>query len=190
MAQCVGSEPTKMPYSRRPKFSTPLRGRNTNGRPADAMAVANAAMSLLTTSMTSPQPTPRPPSGATPDKCDMEMSSSGFRTWRRSVETWLRLAGWPDHQAILHIRLLCTPTLQCALDARFTTAQWDGLTSKEALDAIGKLVLRAANQAVRWAEFFSAHQSPGEAINNYMTRCGQEVVDCGFACPQCNGDIS
>ena len=82
------------------------------------------------------------------------MTSAGFRSWRRSVESWLRLAGWPDREAVLHIRLLCVPKLQCALDARFDSGQWEALTPKEALDAIGKLVLQASNQAVKWCDFF------------------------------------
>ena len=94
------------------------------------------------------------PAAATPEKCAIEMTSAGFRSWRRSVESWLRLAGWPDREAVLHIRLLCVPKLQCALDARFDSGQWEALTPKEALDAIGKLVLQASNQAVKWCDFF------------------------------------
>ena len=120
----------------------------------------------------------------------MEMTSAGFRTWRRSVETWLRLAAWPDEEAVLHIRLLCVPDLQCALDARFTTEQWEALGPKDALDAISKLVLRTANQAVKWSEFFNACQVPGESVGVYMTRCAQEALDCGFQCPDCSSDLS
>lgn len=91
----------------------------------------------------------------------MEMTPAGFRTWRRSVQTWLRLSAWPDQEAVLHVRLLCVPDLQCALDARFSADQWEALDPKGALDAIEKIVLQAANQAVRWAEFFSTCQAPG-----------------------------
>ena len=118
------------------------------------------------------------------------MTAAGFRTWRRSVETWLRLAAWPDEEAVLHIRLLCVPDLQCALDARFNTEQWEALDPKAALDAIGKIVLQTSNQAVRWSDFFNTCQAPGESVGMYMTRCAQEARDCGFQCPDCRSDLS
>ena len=153
--------------------------------------MADAAIHLLQTSLSGRNPHGnRLPAGATPEKCQAEMSSSGFRTWRRSVETWVKLAGWKDEQAVLHVRLLCVPALQCAIDTRFAAGLWDLLTTKEALDAIGKLVMCASNQAVRWSEFFNVRQRPGEAISGYLTRCGQEAVDCGFECPTCSCDLS
>ncbi len=91
---------------------------------------------------------------------------------------------------MLRIRLLCVPDLQGALDTRFNTEQKEALGPKNALDAIGKLVLRTANQAVRWSEFFSACQAAGESVGVYMTRCAQEAVDCGFQCLECSSDLS
>ena len=32
------------------------------------------------------------------------------------------------------VRLYCMTALQCALDAKFTMAEWQGLTTKEALE--------------------------------------------------------
>ena len=122
----------------------------------------------------------RRPAAATPEKCRMEMTPAGFRTWRLSVEAWLRLAAWPDQEAVLHIQLLCVPDLQCALDARFDTGQWEALEPKATLDAIEKLVLQTANQAVRWSDFFSTYQAPGESVGVYMTRCAQGARECGF----------
>ena len=130
------------------------------------------------------------PAAATPEKCAMEMTSAGFRSWRRSVESWLRLAKWPHQEAVLHIRLLCVPSLQCTLDARYDTRQWEALTPKEALDAIGKLVRQSSNQAVKWCEFFGVHQGSGESVCVYMTRCAQEAADCGFQCPRCDCDLT
>ena len=157
--------------------------------------MADAAWALLRASVNQPRPSSAPtstraPAGATPEKCDLEMSPSGFRTWRRSVEAWLQLANWQDKMAVLHIRLLCKPSLQTVLDARFTSRQWNALTPDGALDAIGRLVLRAENQAVRWSEFFSGKQAHSETVSAYVTRCGQDALDCGFACPHCNGDLS
>ena len=149
--------------------------------------MADAAWALLRASVNQPRPSTAPtstkaPAGATPEKCDLEMFPSGFRTWRRSVEAWLQLANWQDKMAVLHIRLLCKPTLQTVLDARFTTRQWNALTPDGALDAIGRLVLRAENQAVQWSEFFGGKQANGEPVGSYMTRCAQDVMDCGFEC--------
>ncbi|MPC35938.1 hypothetical protein E2C01_029376 [Portunus trituberculatus] len=72
-------------------------------------------------------PNNRPPVAATPEKCGIEKTFSGFRTWRRSVEMSLRLATWPDKKAMLHIRLVCVSELRCTLDARFHTEQWEAL---------------------------------------------------------------
>ena len=114
------------------------------------------------------RPSGKAPAGATPEKCLLEMSSAGFRTWRRSVEAWLSLSRWPDQEAVLHIRLLCAADLQRALDVKFTTFQWQAMSAKGALDAIGKIVLRASNQAVRWSDFFSVCQASGEPVGAFF----------------------
>ena len=95
-----------------------------------------------------------------------------------------------DMQAVIHIRLLCVPALQRALDARLAAVQWMVLTSKELLDAIGKVVLKSSSQAVRWAEFFDTRQKPEENMSDFITRCAQEAVSCEFECPQCDSDIT
>ncbi|KAK3880046.1 hypothetical protein Pcinc_015433 [Petrolisthes cinctipes] len=64
-----------------------------------------------------PRSHPSVPRSSAPEKCDMEMTTSAFRTWRRSMECWLGLNGWPPQEAVLHIRLHCTPALQRSLDA-------------------------------------------------------------------------
>ena len=91
----------------------------------------------------------RASAGATPDKCKLEMSAADFRSWRRSVEAWVCLAKWQEQEAVLHIRLLCAADLQPAPDAKFTTQQWKALSVSNALDAIGKMVLRLSIQAKR-----------------------------------------
>ena len=57
---------------------------------------------------------------AAPEKCETEMSSAAFRSWRRSMGCWLQICHWPSQEAVHHIRLHCVPELQRALDARFT----------------------------------------------------------------------
>jgi len=118
------------------------------------------------------------------------MSSADFRTWRRSVEDWLTLNAVSDADAVCYIRLLCAPAVQRALDARFPRARWEALSPSEALNSVSKLVLQQHNQAVCWADFISAMQSPGESLREYFTKCTQKAVDCEFQCPECNGDIS
>lgn len=177
----------------RPRFPTPRgSGARVTRRPATNVSEADLAslLSNMASLATRRSPGNRPPAGATPVKCELEMTASGFRTWRRSVETWLRLAGWPDEEAVLHIRLLCVPDLQCAIDTRFNTRQWEVLGPSQALDAIGKLVLKTTNQAVRWSDFFNTCQAAGESVSVYITRCAQEAVDCGFECPKCRDNLS
>ena len=76
------------------------------------------------------------------------------------------------------------------MDARFTSDEWGALTQQAALDAVGKLVLRASNQAVQWAEFFSVIQGQDESVSDYFVRCAQKANDCAFQCPQCSFSLS
>lgn len=152
---------SEMASSRHPRFS-PSGGRQATARQAplsleDAVTLLQASMASITPARQSSAG--KPPAPATPEKCAVEMTSASFRSWRRSVESWLRLAKWPDQEAVLHIRLLCVPALQCTLDARYDTGQWEALTPKEALDAIGKIVQHSTNQAVKWFDFFNARQA-------------------------------
>ena len=172
-----------MPLNRRPSL-TPARGRPSPTSRASSSLVSQAQSTLLaqqeviaslqaslaSLSTSSRRIPGRTPAGATPEKCELEMSSAGFRTWRRSVEAWLALAGWLDQDAVLHIRLLCVSDLQRALDVKFTTEQWCALTPKSALDAIERTVLRASNQAVRWSDFFSVSQATDEPVASFFVR--------------------
>lgn len=106
------------------------------------------------------------------------------------MSCWLSLCHLSPSDAVQHVRLQCVPALQRALDARFSEAQWSALSPDEALDAVGKVVLRSSNQAVVWSEFFDVVQGPEEPISSYFVRCSQKVADCGFQCPSCNSDIS
>lgn len=124
------------------------------------------------------------------DKCDLDMSAADFRTWRRSLEDWIELNAVGDGDAARYIRLLCAPELQKALDARYPKAQWDATSAAEALESVGKLVLRTANQAVQWSNFFGVKQAVGESVSDYFTKCSQMVLDCAFQCPDCDKDLS
>ena len=139
---------------------------------------------------TNTSPLPRIPQSAAPEKCEAEMSSASFRSWRRSMSCWLQLCRWPPSEAVHHIRLHCVPTLQRSLDARFTEAQWSALTPEEALDAVGKLVLRSSNQAAQWSEFFNVVQTRDQSINDYFAKCAQVASDCDFKCPNCDFNLS
>ncbi|MPC64573.1 hypothetical protein E2C01_058691 [Portunus trituberculatus] len=44
--------------------------------------------------------------------------------------------------------------------------------------------------AVKWYDFFNARQLGGESVSVYMTRCAQEVADCGIQCPRCDSSLS
>lgn len=106
------------------------------------------------------------------------------------MDTWLSLHGWPDEVCVQHIRLLCVPSLQSALDARYSFSQWGALSVSEALDAVGSVAQRAVNQAVLWSDFFSGGQGRAEPMAEYFQRCTQQALDCNFRCPQCDSDLS
>ncbi|KAK3882764.1 hypothetical protein Pcinc_012873 [Petrolisthes cinctipes] len=99
------------------------------------------------------------------------MSTASFRSWRRSVEPWVRLHGRGSPEAGLHIRLCCTPALQCNLDTRYTMLQWEALSTTEVLDAIENLVLKGTNQAVTWTTFFSSQQSHDRSVADFFRQC-------------------
>ncbi|XP_045122674.1 uncharacterized protein LOC123511117 [Portunus trituberculatus] len=124
------------------------------------------------------------------DKCDLDMSAADFRTWRRSLEDWIELNAVGKGDAARYIRLLCAPELQKALDARYPKAQWDATSADEALENVSRLVLRTANQAVQWSNFFGVKQALGESVSDYFTKCSQMVLDCVFQCPDCDKDLS
>ena len=105
------------------------------------------------------------------------------------MECWLQLGGFTPSEAVLHIRLCCTPALQHSLDARFTVLQWSTLSSSAALDAIEKIVLVSSNQVVNWCNFFRSDQLPTESVSVYFLRSTQSAADCKFQCPHCDGDL-
>ncbi|KAK4324286.1 hypothetical protein Pmani_005126 [Petrolisthes manimaculis] len=75
------------------------------------------------------------------------MTTAAFRTWRRSMECWLGLNGWPPQEAVLHIRFHCTPALQRSLDARFSDREWRALATEVALDVIGHIALQQPHKS-------------------------------------------
>ena len=68
------------------------------------------------------------------------------------MEWWLNLNRWDPSDAVGHIRLLCTPPLQKAMDARYSIAQWSLLTPEEALNAIKAIVLQPTNKATNFSK--------------------------------------
>lgn len=196
--------PVKMPLPRRSPRSTPRasttvvprslqpllqQARQTISDQQQAITTLQANMAALIT-RGNVAPAPRVPLSAAPEKCDLDMTPAAFRSWKRSMECWLLLCKWPRQEAVHHVRLLCGPPLQRALDARFTFDQWSALTQQEALDAIGNLVLRSSTPAVQWAEFFGVSQGQDECVSDYFVRGAQKVNDCAFECPQCSLNLS
>ena len=120
------------------------------------------AMAALNQSQRRPQS--RIPASEAPEKCKLEMSLGDFKAWKCSMEWWLNLNKWDPSDAVGHIRLLCAPPLQKAMDARYSIAQWSVLTSEEALDAIKRIVLQPSNRAANWSNFFSDQQKSSETV--------------------------
>ena len=105
-------------------------------------------------------PTARPnvPSSAAPEKCRLEMPASNFRSWKHSMDWWLKLNKWSAADAVGHIRLSCTPELQRALDARYSVLQWSMLAPHDAIEAIKQITVKPVNKAAEWDKFFSNKQ--------------------------------
>ncbi|XP_076036521.1 uncharacterized protein LOC143022265 [Oratosquilla oratoria] len=154
------------------------------------LAQTDAIVSLQQQLAARPAQTTSVSRSSAPEKCDMDMSTAAFRSWRRSMQCWLDLNGWAPTEAVLYIRLHCTPPLQRSLDARFTAPEWQALTVKEALDSISGIALQATNQAADWCRFFTARQERNEPISEYFTRSAQCAADCEFKCPHCDSSLS
>ncbi|XP_076050210.1 uncharacterized protein LOC143030874 [Oratosquilla oratoria] len=154
------------------------------------LAQTDAIVSLQQQLAARPAQTTSVSRSSAPEKCDMDMSTAAFRSWRRSMQCWLDLNGWAPTEAVLYIRLHCTPPLQRSLDARFTAAEWQALTVKEALDSVSGIALQATNQAADWCRFFTARQERNEPISEYFTRSAQCAADCEFKCPHCDSSLS
>ncbi|KAG0711126.1 hypothetical protein GWK47_021264 [Chionoecetes opilio] len=85
--------------SQRPRLSTPhwrrQPARHHTSPTQRALQDMLAGMASLVHGTRAPTVT-RTPAPVTPEKCEMEMTAAEFHTWRRSVESWVALTGWPD----------------------------------------------------------------------------------------------
>ena len=55
-----------------------------------------------------------------PDKCNYEMTQSGFREWCRSMSDWLSLGNVSGDRALISIRLNCDEKLRMAIDSSYS----------------------------------------------------------------------
>ncbi|KAK8392492.1 hypothetical protein O3P69_014690 [Scylla paramamosain] len=161
--QVIGDYPTLFIMGGKPRqFSqTPRSSRRSPRAPSALEQVQTEAIASLQQQLaTRPAHHPAAPRSSAPENCDVEMSTAAFRSWR-----------WAPAEAVLHIRLHCTPPLQRSLDARFTAGEWQALTVEEALDDISRITLLATNQAADWCKLFTANQEHSESISEYFARC-------------------
>ena len=155
----------------RPRLVVTPRAGRQNGRPARPQTPSNQMNSVIQAlvpamaALNQRPPNPRVPSSEAQEKCKLEMSFGDFKAWRCSMEWWLSLNQWEPSDAVCHIRLCCAPTLQRAMDARYSVAQWSILTPGETLDAIKRIVLQPTNRAANWSHFFSDHQKKSERVS-------------------------
>ena len=164
-------------------------GRQSGQTPQEIVTVDNLVQALGPAMAAMKTSNPRVPASEAPEKCKLEMTVGDFKAWKCSMEWWLNLNKWIPSEAVGHIRLLCSPPLQRAMDARFSVAQWSALSPTEALDAIKRIVLQPKNRAAVWSKFFSDNQKENESVSAFFTRCAQDVVECEFQCPSCSSDL-
>ena len=131
----------------------------------------------------------RIPSSAAPEKCKLEMPVEEFRTWKTSMSWWLKLNAWAQAEAVGYIRLSCEPSLQHALDAKYTVQQWANLEIEEALEAIKQVTVQPSNQASENDLFYGLKQGSHESISAYFTRAYTVAANCSFQCPNCEHSL-
>ena len=125
-----------------------------------------------------------------PDKCNYEMTQSGFREWCRSMSDWLSLGNVSGDRALISIRLNCDEKLRMAIDSAYSEIHWNSLSINEAFDKLEEITTKSVNRAVAWDRFFSAQQSEQEPAKAFVHRCQQLAIDCGFKCPYCRADLN
>ncbi|KAK8382230.1 hypothetical protein O3P69_015278 [Scylla paramamosain] len=81
----------------RPRFHTTTsrapRTPRTPGVPSSHLATTlemQQALMAMQQALARRSPASRVPTSATPEKCEAEMSTASFRSWRRSAECWNR----------------------------------------------------------------------------------------------------
>ena len=131
----------------------------------------------------------RIPCSAAPEKYKLEMPVEEFRTWKTSMSWWLKLNAWAQTEAVGYIRLSCEPSLQRALDAKYTVQQWASLATEEALEAIKQITVQPSNQAADKDIFYNLKQGTYESISAYFTRAYTVAANCGFQCPNCEHNL-
>ena len=90
---------------------------------------------------------------------------------------WLKLNAWAQTEAVGYIRLSCEPSLQHALDAKYTVQQWANLATEEALEAIKQITVQPTNQAAEKDLFYNLKQGTYESISAYFTRAYTEAAN-------------
>jgi hypothetical protein len=63
-------------------------------------------------------------------------------------------------------------------------------TEEQMLDCIELIVTKRVNPTVHRMNFGKIKQAECESIQDYLTRIKSSAMDCEFACPDCESDIS
>ena len=97
-----------MATPRRPRFSPSSSGRqggrNRLSQAQTAQSLLLAQQEAITALLTRGPAGRKAPTTAGRDDCEVDMSTSDFRSWRRSVEDWITLNSVKDEDAVCYIR--------------------------------------------------------------------------------------
>ena len=157
-----------------------------SGQPRSPLRyLPNSAMQNSASQGVPQAPRAKIPSSAAPPKCELEMPIEKFRTWRTSMEWWLKLNSYGPTEVSGYIRLQCVPDLQEALDSRYSVQEWSDLTANEALNAIKLIAVLPTNQAADKDKFYSLKQGTFESISAFFTRSYAVAACSDFKCPNC-----
>ena len=117
-----------------------------------------------------------------------QMTLPQFRKFRTDWNVYITITRIPVSERTAHLYSACDSAVQSsAISAKPTFLS---LAESVALDLIESLVTKQANPAVHRLSFTKLHQGESECIQDFLVRLRSSVLDCAYACPNCNVDLA
>ena len=116
------------------------------------------------------------------------MTHPQFRKFRVDWGVYKQITGLPTAHVANHLYSACSEEVQTSLIS--TNIECLTLPEMTLLDTIEAIVTRRTNPAVHRMNFRKVAQQDNETIKEFVVRLRSAAVDCEFACPSCQTDIS
>ena len=150
-------------------------------------------LNILRKSKNNDEPQGRAPNNSFKAKIDpprikSEMTKAEYRKLRHDWGVFKSMSQIPDTQIAAQIYSTCDSTVQTSIIAYFPN--FFEFHEDQILDEIENIVTKSSNPAVHRFTFSNMSQSDGESIQQYIIRLKSAALDCAYACPNCECDLS